>query len=277
MSNLKYYVYVYIDPRTNAHFYYGKGKDDRRFYHLHEKFDSKKVKTINEIKSAGFEPLIRVVAKDLTEEQALLIEAALIWKSGEEVTNKVAGSFSAQFRKPNSLDIELPDFDYENGVYCINVGEGKHRCWEDCEQYGFISAGQNWEKWGRRISALKKGDVICAYLSRYGYVGIGVITVDAKPVLEFKSHGKFLSELSLREKNIYIDKAGTIDGEHVIAVNWIATKTRKQAVGKSRNFWKARSMLGSLENQNETRSFLEKEFKVSFSQLLTKRILERAG
>ena len=39
-----YYVYVYIDPRNNEEFYYGKGRGNRRYAHLAARGDSAKVR-----------------------------------------------------------------------------------------------------------------------------------------------------------------------------------------------------------------------------------------
>jgi hypothetical protein len=51
MSN-DYYVYMYIDPRNNQEFYYGKGRGRRKFSHLKGKSNSDKAKRIAAIKKA---------------------------------------------------------------------------------------------------------------------------------------------------------------------------------------------------------------------------------
>jgi hypothetical protein len=66
MSN-EYYVYMYIDPRNNVEFYYGKGQGRRKFSHLKGKSDTDKNKRIRAIKKAGEEPIIKVIAAGLTE------------------------------------------------------------------------------------------------------------------------------------------------------------------------------------------------------------------
>jgi hypothetical protein len=70
-----YYVYVYIDPRNFEEFYYGKGSGSRKDAHLADTSDSAKAKRIAAIRKAGAEPIIRVIARGLSEEEALLIEA----------------------------------------------------------------------------------------------------------------------------------------------------------------------------------------------------------
>ncbi len=74
-----YYVYVYIDPRNFEEFYYGKGKGNRKAAHLHDDGDSEKTKIIREITKEGLEPIIKVIAKNLTESEALLVEKTLIF------------------------------------------------------------------------------------------------------------------------------------------------------------------------------------------------------
>ena len=44
-----YYVYVYIDPRNNEEFYYGKGRGKRKSAHLLTTGDSAKSERIKQI------------------------------------------------------------------------------------------------------------------------------------------------------------------------------------------------------------------------------------
>src|SRR6266567_8392996 len=102
-----YYVYCYIDPRNYQEFYYGKGKGSRSLAHLLDQGKSEKAARIKQIKSAEVDPIIRVIATDLTDDQALLVEAALIWKLRERLTNKNAGRFASKFRPQNTLHRRL--------------------------------------------------------------------------------------------------------------------------------------------------------------------------
>jgi hypothetical protein len=52
-----YYVYMYIDPRNNQEFYYGKGKGKRKISHLKGTSDSDLTKRIKAIRKAGLEPI----------------------------------------------------------------------------------------------------------------------------------------------------------------------------------------------------------------------------
>ena len=57
-----YYIYAYIDPRTNLPFYIGKGKDDRKYDHLKETDENtenkEKHRIIEELKSLNLTPTI---------------------------------------------------------------------------------------------------------------------------------------------------------------------------------------------------------------------------
>lgn len=142
-----FYVYVYIDPRNHEEFYIGKGQGQRKLAHLTDAGTSKKAERIKQIKHEGLEPIIRVIASGLTEENALLVEKTLIWKLGKTLTNDSPGHFADNFRPENTLHKEVHGFDYENDCYYVNVGEGSHRSWDDCRKYGFLSAGGEKARW----------------------------------------------------------------------------------------------------------------------------------
>lgn len=92
-KEIGFYVYTYTDPRDNRIFYVGKGQNNRVFNHLEEKNDSQKVKKIQEIISAGYEPRIDLIIHGLkTDEEAKRIEASIIDLIGiENLTNQVRG------------------------------------------------------------------------------------------------------------------------------------------------------------------------------------------
>ena len=75
-----FYVYALKDPRDNpaSVFYIGKGTGYRLENHLEEKRVSAKTKLINEILESGHDVIIEKIVDDLTEPQALKIEAELI-------------------------------------------------------------------------------------------------------------------------------------------------------------------------------------------------------
>jgi hypothetical protein len=97
-ERLGYYVYLYIDPRDKKPFYVGKGKGARALSHLSEKAESRKCVRLAELRAAGLEPRIDILAHDLrNEETAFRIEAAVIDLFGlDSLTNEVRGWRSLQ-------------------------------------------------------------------------------------------------------------------------------------------------------------------------------------
>ena len=77
-DKLKYYVYLYIDPRTDQPFYVGKGQGNRCFSHLKDNTESDKARIINELEKLGLKPRIELLKYKLNEIEALLVEATAI-------------------------------------------------------------------------------------------------------------------------------------------------------------------------------------------------------
>ena len=96
-ERLKYYVYLYIDPRDDSVFYVGKGKGKRALSHLYDVSESAKVQKIRELRLNGLEPRIEILVHGLEDEgDALRVEAAVIDLLGKDkLTNRVRGWGSA--------------------------------------------------------------------------------------------------------------------------------------------------------------------------------------
>lgn len=268
-----YYVYVYIDPRNYEEFYYGKGTGDRKYAHLQDKSDNEKVERIKAIHKAGLESIIKVIAKGLNENDALLIEKTLIWKLGRTLANVSSGHFADKFRPHNTMHLDLEGFDYDNGIYLLNVGEGPHRSWNDCRKYGFMSAGQG-KRWNSLMKDFKPNDILAAYWSQKGfkggYVGIGIVKSNAVPIKEFIVNGHLLRDLmpSLLQPNIFENCDNPEKSEWVISVEWIATVSTEECkrIPKAGIFYTP-STKASLEKQITTLHYLESEFGVNFDKL----------
>ena len=268
-----YYVYVCIDPRNYEEFYYGKGRGSRKYSHLSDSNDTQeKAIRIQEIRKSGLEPIIKVIAANLTEHEAFLIETTLIWKLGRLLTNKVAGQYSEKFRKPNSLHLDLYGFDFQNGVYLVNVGEGQHRCWADCKRHGFLSAGQG-RQWNEPIQTLRVGDVVVAYLKRKknigGYVGIGTVTQSAVMAQDFRIDGMRLDQLDLMQFGILENASDPEKAEYQVRVSWAVTVNAENGKWvRNQNLFTTQLIKASLQNQPETIKFLKDEFGINPYSLL---------
>lgn len=265
-----YYVYVYIDPRNFEEFYYGKGRGSRKEAHLKQDADTLKVKRIAEIRKAGEVPIIRVIARGLSEDQALLIEKTLLWKLGKYTTNIATGYFAKNFRPANSYHKKLQGFDYQNGIYYYNVGEGVHRNWDDYREFGFISAGQG-VRWRDAMKGFNIGDICIAYLKKHGFVGVGRIKTEAAMIADvlIEKKGKPLLALPLRSKRMGDNSGSETLSEYVCLVDWIRTFPREQAKRrKSPKLYTTTHVRASLEGQPETVKFIEEKFDVNLSDLI---------
>ena len=78
---------------------------------------SEKSRRIKAIKKEGLEPIIRVIARNLSEHDALLVEKTLLWKLGKQLTNISSGHYAENFRPHDSLHKHLSGFDFQNGLY----------------------------------------------------------------------------------------------------------------------------------------------------------------
>ncbi|OOF13109.1 hypothetical protein BZG79_08585 [Salinivibrio sp. MA427] len=266
MSN--YYVYVYIDPRNFEEFYFGKGKGSRKHAHLNDDSDSEKSRRIKAIKKEGLEPIIRVIARNLSEHDALLVEKTLLWKLGKQLTNISSGHYADNFRPHDSLHKYLSGFDFQNGLYYYNVGEGPHRNWDDYVAHGFISAGQA-PRFRDAMLGFQKGDFVAAYLKRHGFVGVGQIIQSARPVRDVLVGGIPLLQQELACPNIAENSNDLDKSEYVALVDWIKTVPRNEAKWKSKSgLFTSQLIRASLDGQPETVKFLEQEFAVDFAELL---------
>lgn len=265
-----YYVYVYIDPRNFQEFYYGKGIGNRKLAHLKDESDSKKAKTIREIKKEGLEPIIKVIVKDLTEREAFLIEKTLIWRLGKNLTNKSTGHFASKFRPHNTFHKEITGFDYGNDIYYINAGIDKtdNRIWDDYVKYGFIAAGQG-EKWSEPVKSLELNDIIVVYIKNKGFAGVGKITQKAIPVKDFKLKEKPIQNYNLKSVGLFRNSDDVKKCDWVVGVKWIKTfEENKAKFEKKKGLFTTQLIKASLQNQQITKDYIEQEFNISFKKLL---------
>ena len=95
---LKYYVYLYIDPETDDVFYVGKGLRNRGLSHLAGKGKSALADRIRQIRKRGRQPRVEILIHGLKDERsALAVEMAAIDLLGvENLANAVHGHHSSR-------------------------------------------------------------------------------------------------------------------------------------------------------------------------------------
>ena len=83
-----YYVYALKDPRYSPAkpFYVGKGTGSRAYDHLVTPDRTRKYTRIKEIQNVGLTPLVSILVDNLTETEALKVEAEFISAFGTEET-----------------------------------------------------------------------------------------------------------------------------------------------------------------------------------------------
>lgn len=262
-----YYVYVYIDPRNFEEFYYGKGKGSRKDDHVGDLAGSLTAKRIATIQQEGLRPIVRVIARDLTEREALLVEKTLLWKLGKMTTNVATGHFAAKFRPHDKMHSALAGFDFRNGIYYYNVGEGPERNWDDYVKYGFIAAGGG-ARWRDAMLGFRPGDIVAAYLKRHGFVGVGRIAAEAKMARDVRMSGKPLLQLKLACKHLGHDADDARVSEYVCLVDWLKTVGRADAKRRVKpKLYTTTHVRASLEGQPGTVSFLEEAFGLDLKEL----------
>lgn len=263
-----YYVYVYIDPRNFEEFYYGKGKGSRKDAHLSEDSDTEKSKRIKAIVKEGLEPIVRVIARNLSEHDALLVEKTLLWKLGKQLTNISSGHYAENFRPHDALHKKISGFDFQNGLYYYNIGEGVHRKWNDYLKFGFISAGQA-PRFRDAMLGFEEGDVIASYLKGKGFVGIGRVIQKALPVREVLINNTPLLKQPLECPNIEENSNNLEKSEYVALVKWLSAVPSEEAKWESKNgLFTSQLVRASLDAQPKTVKYLEGEFNVNFAELM---------
>ena len=95
---LRYYVYLYIDPEDGEVFYVGKGKGNRALSHADGTGDEKHAEFIRNLRRKGLRPEVEILIHGLaTEEAAHAVEAAVIDLIGvENLTNESRGHGSSK-------------------------------------------------------------------------------------------------------------------------------------------------------------------------------------
>lgn len=124
----------------------------------------------------------------------------------------------------------------------VDVIDGQST-WEDCQKYGFISAGGG--KWySNSLKPLFPGARIFGMIPSKGYLGVGIVKERAVPIKEFyiEQDGEKVpfTEALVKTELIKKDADDLEKCEYIVKVNWIKT------VPESKAYWEK----GMRANQN---------------------------
>lgn len=120
---------------------------------------------------------------------------------------------------------------------------GDDHSWEDCQKYGFVSAGGG-QWFTRTLRQLTPGSRVFAHIPKEGYVGVGEVLAPVVAVNEFTVEVDGQSVPILAVPLVATKMGQNADNpdlaEHLVRVKWLNTRPRAQA------FWRA----GLFANQN---------------------------
>lgn len=140
-EELKFYVYILVDPRDNRIFYIGKGIGNRVFYHINEAIfnptETEKLETIRAIKTENLNIKHLIIRHGLEENEAFIVESVLIdfltfkdFTDVAKISNIVAGhnSFNHGIKTTNECEIlydcaQLKSEDIKHKIIVININK----------------------------------------------------------------------------------------------------------------------------------------------------------
>ena len=146
----------------------------------------------------------------------------------------------------------------QSGFHFVNVGEGEHRDWIDCQRYGFIAAGHGAKFSNALRNRLKVGDRVFAYMKQCGYVGYGTVRDEAVAAKEFTVGGQSIVDLDLHQPNIGHDRDDAEMCEWLVRVEWHKTFDKAEAKTFPGAF--ANPNIACRLQEGPTAEFLRKEF-----------------
>ncbi len=116
--------------------------------------------------------------------------------------------------------------------FYVSLGDSRHRTWEDCVEYGFVSGGGG--KWySETLNLLFPGARVFVNLPGIGYVGVGEVKGKAVPITEFEvqhnGHRVPVLEAPLRATDLKEHAEDPEKYEYFVPVEWIKTVPKGQA------------------------------------------------
>lgn len=115
----------------------------------------------------------------------------------------------------------------------VSLGVDESRSWDDCQKYGFISAGGG--RWySNTLQLLTPGARVFTCVPRKGYVGVGIVKETVVPVREFNVMDdgveKPILEASLKAPKMGEHADDPDKSEYLVRVEWIKIVPVEQAI-----------------------------------------------
>jgi hypothetical protein len=138
---LRYYVYLYVNPLNNEVFYVGKGKGNRALSHLDGCGKAEHAKTIRKLRRSGVTPRVEILAHGFrSQKEAHAVETAAIDLIGlEGLANTVRGRRSRRYgRMPLEQVMSLYQSKparIKEPVVLIRISRAYHYGMSDTELY----------------------------------------------------------------------------------------------------------------------------------------------
>ncbi len=188
----------------------------------------------------------------------------------------------------------MPYIQITHNIRFLNIGADPkrpkplwvgRRQWAACVKYKFVSAGQN-PIYSDPLANLEVGDIIAAFSTGRGYVGIGRVRDKAVKIASFSFNGNVFNNDDFTIEQDYITGANvdnaTVEGlpylrksifcncnnvntEFAVKIEWLKTVDSKDAYWRS-NFglFANPSIQANLKDQPITISYLEESFGMTF-------------
>lgn len=164
-------------------------------------------------------------------------------------------------------------------VMFANCGHEDTRRLQDCVRLGFISAGQGRADgveqyyFSNQIRNLIIGDILCVYRNEIGYVGIARVISKPTPITSaYLSGQKVTGEMFSIKSNMFNESDDPGYEECLTEIQWLTSVHLNDEPASGACFGKpyfAKPLVVcSLDNQQFTKSELEKVFKINFELLL---------
>jgi hypothetical protein len=153
--------------------------------------------------------------------------------------------------------------------HSLKIKQHTLRKWKNSLDYGFISGGQG-TKWKKQIEKVEVDDIICAYITEHGFVGIGKCISAPVPIRHFKTcQKKFLKDVKLISPTYILEHNNdNLDlCDYAFGVFWFEGLTVDQKDAKSvsgLNLGITQHIRTNLFNNQKKMMFIEKAFDVKF-------------